>query len=520
MGPFFRQRHTTVPPLRATLPSAVFAPRTHLVSFDEKGSRLHHLNKEFSLTYPVDWMLQGVPHTHLERLAFHYHEFLEALPFDDGRQLILDWIDANPPYLPGYCLDRWNSYAISIRCVCWMQWLAQHRAALQQTDCQLIVASLVEQIRFLSHNLETDICGNHLIKNIRCLLWAGAFFDGVESQGWTRLAEKLLRWQLPIQFLKDGVHFELSPAYHCQVFGDLVECLAVATNGVRAELLEVLQRAAQPLVDLTHPDGCISLMSDGGLHMVYSPQECLSVFGSLGGAIPESRTFNGFRNSGYYVFRCPRNYLVVDCGPACDDILPAHGHADILAFEWDVDGLRFVVDAGVYQYEAGNERNLFRSVASHNTVQVGERDQVEFVGSFRAGRRAYGVCDSFSAKEEEFHLTGHHRGFATDSHCIVHHRRFDADLQQLRIHDTIDGSGGESVVSRLLLHNECRVSQLDQCKLEIHRGNTRVVMQSTAPMRVVEAHWSPDFGVLMKTLCVEIMVGRVPCQNECVLTIV
>ncbi len=49
------------------------------------------------------------------------------------------------------------------------------------------------------------------------------------------LGESLLKAQLRQQFLSDGVHFELSPAYHCQVFADLVECAVVAEGNVRQE---------------------------------------------------------------------------------------------------------------------------------------------------------------------------------------------------------------------------------------------------------------------------------------------
>jgi hypothetical protein len=37
---------------------------------------------------------------------------------------------------------------------------------------------VAEQLVFLERNLETDICGNHLIKNIKALIWASAYFTG------------------------------------------------------------------------------------------------------------------------------------------------------------------------------------------------------------------------------------------------------------------------------------------------------------------------------------------------------
>ncbi len=418
-----------------------------------------------------------------------------------------------------YWLDRWNSYAISIRCVCWMQWIERYRSEIESDVLETIVGSLVEQLRFLEANLETDICGNHLIRNIRCLMWAGRFFEGGEADGWRMLGESLLKAQLRQQFLSDGVHFELSPAYHCQVFADLVECAVVAEGNVRQELVDTLALPAAALAHLTHPDGCISLMSDGGLHMAYSPAECLAAYQRIGGTFsPPQRLFAG-KASGYYVCRGDRTFLVADCGAACDDVLAAHGHADILAFEWDVDGQRIIVDAGVYRYEAGPDRLRFRSVASHNTVQVGERDQVELVGSFRVGRRAYGVCDAFSEEAGRLELKGHHSGFSRAGEHIIHRRTFVSIGASLQIRDVIELNAAvetidESVVSRLLLHHECETVQVDERNIMIRRGVVIVRLRSNVPMRIRSAEWSPDFGQLIPTKLVELQCGIVPCAAE------
>ncbi len=211
------------PRVRDRIPSAVFKPRHHLVQHSSDGLFLCHLGRKFSLQSPVDWMLEGTPHTHLERLALHYHEFLECVPFHDGKRLILDWIAANPPWQPVYWLDRWNSYAISIRCVCWMQWFAECRSQLNEQDRTTILGSIAAQVRFLVQNLETDICGNHLIKNVRCLMWAGAFFEGPDSAQWSKIAENLLCWQLPIQFWKMGCILNCRPP-------TTVRCLATSSN--------------------------------------------------------------------------------------------------------------------------------------------------------------------------------------------------------------------------------------------------------------------------------------------------
>ena len=86
------------------------------------------------------------------------------------------------------------------------------------------IESLAAQLIFLEANLETDIGGNHLIKNIKALIWASAFFQGPDAARWRKLGLDLLARELTAQILTDGVHYERSPSYHCQRLADLLEC--------------------------------------------------------------------------------------------------------------------------------------------------------------------------------------------------------------------------------------------------------------------------------------------------------
>ena len=123
-------------------------------------------------------------------------EYLEEADDSLFADLVRQWIDANPPYARGYWKDSWNSYTVSLRTVVWMQQLASRGARLDAATREAAVASLAQQIRFLEANLETDIGGNHLIKNIKALLLASAFFAGSEAEQWRALGLRLLAEEL------------------------------------------------------------------------------------------------------------------------------------------------------------------------------------------------------------------------------------------------------------------------------------------------------------------------------------
>lgn len=506
-------------PTAGRLPASVFPPRQNLVEVRDGKRYLCQLNRSWPIGEKIDWQLVHDDRaTHLERLSFHYLEFLEALDVEQSEAVLLNWIRENPPWQPEYWLTSWNSYAVSIRTVCTMQWLESSRDRVSTETFDTVAASVVEQIRFLHRNLETDIRGNHLIRNIKALLWAGSFFEGAEASTWFRRGSRLLWLELESQFHSDGMHFELSPAYHCQVFADLLECATVLGAADRSRLILRLEPAAQVVADLTHPDGRISLFSDGGLHMGYSPEQCLDLYEQLGGTRPMPRSVFRFEDAGYYGIRTGDGYLAFDCGPSCADTLPAHGHGDILAFEWDVDGRRIAVDAGVREYEAGLERDWNRSTRAHNTVTVGDRDQCEFVKSFRVGHRAHGQCTHAEFGDGCISVTGSYTARSNDGQWVNHTRTVTGSPASFRVIDRLNSRISESAVARILLHHDCDVQAVSDTGVTIARGGTRVRLEAKSPVQVCRSKWSPDFGTEHDTIQLEICYGNTPCESGFTLT--
>ncbi len=518
LGGFIRVRRLRpVPPVADELPQALFPARSQLVIDRDGHAFLRQLNRTYPLAVPVDWQLTSDPEsTHLERLAFHYLEFLESTDLELATAIVLDWIDSNPPWQPGYWLDTWNSYAISIRTVCMMQWLACHRENLAAEIFNRVTASVAEQIRFLARNLELDIRGNHVMKNIKALLWAGRFFTGREPNDWHDRGLALLNVELGAQFLGDGLHFELSPAYHCQVFADVLECVSVLDESDGSRVLRLMTGPAQAVADLNHPDHRISLFGDGGLNMAYKPSECLAVYEALGGTQPSPRGAFGFEESGYYGARFDRSYVLFDCGPSCCDQLPAHGHGDILAFEWDVARHRIVVDAGVREYEIGAERVWNRSTRAHNTVTVGDRDQCEFIRNFRVGHRAHGQCEDARLDSTSICVSGCYTATSPDGQIVEHRRTFSATEGEVCVADTLESTRPEPAVARLLLHHDCAVGPTvdENGGLTISVADVTIELRTTAAIHIVDAKWSPDFGTEFPTKQIELHYGTTPCEGQ------
>ena len=519
--PSMRQLNSgPAPHVKAELPRPLFPPRGGAIKTADGGWQMCFLQRSHGFGPEIDWhykeMQQGAC---LWQMNLHYMEYLESLPAEEAIALMADWAARNPPYGPGYWLATWNAYSLSIRTVVWIQQLARHSGSISPERHPAVLSALGRQVRFLHANLERDIGGNHLVKNIKALLWAGAFFDDAEFARCASLGRQLLRQEIATQVLSDGMHYERSPSYHAQVFADFLECYQVLEAGALKERLgEALDRMAAALRDTTEPDGFPALFNDAGMTMAYAPGDCLTVHAKLRAPLPAPAPHISLPRAGYYGWRDGNHSLLIDCGPLGPDGLMAHAHADILSFVWSPCGERMILDAGVYEYRAGERRAYARATKAHNTLTLDDLDQCEFVGPFRVGRRSHGQCTRFAPREDGFVLEGEHAGYAHLRGGPIHRRRFTLTAEGLLIEDEVVGGAGQAAVARLLLHEDCIVEETGE-GLIITRGACRLCLESSGTLSVEEAWRYPDMGEEVRCTQVAIAYGPTPCKGHIRLTL-
>lgn len=412
---------------------------------DLEQGRLTFLNEPRDLGRPVAW--DPADASQLWLYHQHYWEWAWTLlgEPDRGRAQALfgrqvrGWIDAVP-------FGRWNA---------WAPYPASVRAwVFVNVAFRLVRGTAVEErfhellrlhAGFVEHNLELDVGGNHLLKNLKALVGLGVFFaDG-------RLVDKAvthLNRELSIQVLADGGHFELSPSYHCQVLGDLLDIsslMEAAGHSSVPGLADAISRMQRWLGAMVMPDGDVPLFNDG-------ERVGRARIQSLAPEPPSDGPLTVLAESGYVVARPgTRIHLVADVGAPCPPDLPAHAHADCLTFELAVDGRRVVVDPGTSVYGSGAQRQWERSTPAHNTVTVDGVDQTEVWGSFRAGRLARATLDSARVVGEMVDIRAHHTGYGHLSGTPVHRRHWRIDPEQIEITDRVDGAEEHAVGCRVLL---------------------------------------------------------------------
>ncbi|HEY6786072.1 MAG TPA: alginate lyase family protein [Trebonia sp.] len=302
-------------------------------------------------------------------------------------------------------------------------------------------ADLAVHAGFLRRSLETDVGGNHLVKNLKGLAGLAVF---AADDALLAFALRRLHRQLAVQVLPDGGHYERAPAYHCQVLGDLTDIAGLLRAAGRPEpagLRDAIDAMRGWLAAVLTPPGDVPLLNDG---FPVSPE----LLGGLRPAEPPGGSLHLLRDTGLARLAAGGWHLLADIGPPCPAELPAHAHADTLGCVLHVDGEPLLIDTGTSTYEAGPARDRERSTAAHNTLEVDGRDSTEVWGAFRAGRRARVSGVSADCCEGVLTVAAAHDGYRYLPGRPRHHRRWSLSPDGLRVDDTVTGRGRHRIVVR------------------------------------------------------------------------
>ena len=480
-----RPRTLETGPIAGSLPARTPFPAVPHSNTREQilDGRFCFLNQTRDLGWPPDW---DPPASDLWRFELHYFRYLSLLSSSHQASLAHDWIASNPfGRQPG-----WHPYPTSLRIIHWC------KADFEEPDLH---RSLYQQVAFLSQATETHLQGNHLLENARALLFAGFYFEGHgEAAQWKDQALEIYRAQTEEQILADGGHFERSPMYHALMIEGYVDVL----NLLPKEhpdwpwLAETVREMSDFLLSMTHPHSRIGLFNDATNNEARPTDELLAYAGCVLDLQPERRS--QFEETGYYIYDVDDIYLIIDGGPIGPDYIPAHAHADIFSYELSVEGELFIVDTGVYEYEAGDMREYVRSTRAHNTVCVDGEDQAECWDRFRVARRYPPRDVSFTQQGGESHFEGCFDGYAQlIGDGIKHKRRIEADQSNRRIviEDTITGEGSHAVESRIHLHPDVQVER-NRDYISLERAGCHVCISANDSTVWFEDGWyCPEFGL-------------------------
>lgn len=427
---------------------------------------------------------------------FHYFDGLlaEAPGEREKRDWVARWIDN----VSVGCQPAWDPYPISRRIGNWIKWALTASERVSEDFHR----SLATQALALEGTLEYHLMANHLLANGIALAQVGAYFSGPDAERWLARGLQILDVQLDEQFLPDGGHFELSPAYHALILEDLFDLIQVLRGqGLRVptEITEAAVRALGWLRCMQRPDGEIPLFNDASYDMARSPDELLEYGRRLGidtGADPDSG-LSLMRESGYFRYSEGRLTVFGDVGQIGPRYQPGHAHCDMLSFELAWDGVPIVVDTGTSTYEVGARRNTERGTRAHNTVQVGSHEQSEIWGGFRVARRARPlevgvVADRISATI---------RAFPAAWSELSREWHFRGESVEVRDRAIAGVAHSTPLVARLHIHPDVPLERQGET---FQVGDLLISFEGADVVREVEYEYAPEFNRRVPGRCLEV----------------
>ncbi|WP_042334040.1 heparinase II/III family protein [Desulfosporosinus meridiei] len=381
------------------------------------------LNHKVRFSNKINWT-NAYPST-LWGYNLNYFDFLlpisiyinvekDMVKWEKLKSILGDWIEA---YDYKHKVIA-SPYVVSLRLVnfLFMILLTNNCMKAPFNSASSLMTYLYRDFFYLSENLELDIKGNHLLKNLKALIVLGFFFKTKKSIQIAQESVSKLLEELEEQILEDGGHFERSPMYQAIVTQDMIEIIyfmRLLDIPVPKELIEKLGLMLDFLEVMTHPDGDISLFNDSAFNIAAESSDILFVGARLLNKTPSiyarpgrisyllsnpTKNMNYLSelrhgglaarpDTGYFCLNNNFGKMILDCGDLAPDYLPAHAHNDMLSFELSLKDKRYLVDTGVYEYQPGIFRDNCRSTFSHNTVAINGKEQSELWASFRMARR-------------------------------------------------------------------------------------------------------------------------------------
>ncbi len=392
------------------------------------------LNQSHAFEDEIEWDITD--HGKLWGYNLNYFDFLnqEEMRSKEGLGLIRSYMEHSQNHIGN------DPYPTSIRGINWIKFLSRFDIDEHEID-----QYLYNDYRWLCHNLEYHLLGNHLLENGLSLLFAGVYFN---NERYLNISHSIILEQLEEQILQDGGHFERSTMYHCIILQRILDCISLLNynNLDNMPVYLLLQNSAKNMLSWLHAvrysDGSIPMVNDAVPGMALNTEVLLDYSRKIGikwNTIPLS-------TSGYRMIRKNPWELFMDFGDIGPNYIPGHAHSDTFNFEIYYRGRPFIVETGTSTYEPSERRLCERQTAAHNTVRVEEEEQSDVWGNFRVGRRAH-IAYIIETKDS---LMGRHNGY---KHLgVLHDREIHFGSEKIEITDQLISKKNSKIKAEAFFH--------------------------------------------------------------------
>jgi hypothetical protein len=350
------------------------------------------LGTEFELRLPIDWTADP----HLSRswkYELHTLEFLDVLcqiyrdegdpkPLRTACDVALDWMRQNGQGARGVSQFAWYDMAVAIRgpYIAYLLRAGARVGILTEAEAKEFLGSSLQHAAFLFDDDNYAHGHNHGLFQDEGLLLLASYLTFVPgARDWrARARERAIATIESTVDVRDGIHLEHSPAYHCNIV-NLLRRLRRRDEKLRQELTDLAQRMESNAGWLVTPSERLPPVGDTDP----KPAREWAIR-----AATAATGICGFFDAGYGIARTRDAYLLLTAGYHSD----AHKHADELSFVLEEKGVLLVNDAGRFTYDEEDPRRQHaRSAPAHNgLIADGEPSSWKEAPPYGSGLEAVG----------------------------------------------------------------------------------------------------------------------------------
>ena len=480
--------------------------------FDVGELRFEFINEIGIYTHGVNWNEDRFGGLWLDHL--HYFRYLELLSnnreeVQAGYRLISDWKSQRLNVTKAF----WPAYNASERAFCMGRWLLINRPYLDPEQCEYLLNIIYQDIDFVNRNMEWNLNGNHLLKNIAAVWWGCYLFDEQYTVKWRATIDKHLKDIVKNQILSDGLHYEKSPLYHQLALIDFLDILMLMPAGSTAfiYLSELVEKMYSAFKLFIHPDGKSCLFGDSSANLSAPANAVLDFCNTL---LSDNRVAAELPDGGYFQLSTDYEfYIVADAGNLGPDEQMGHAHSDMLHFEMSYLGQRVLVEGGTSSYYHEVRRPYERSTQAHNTVSINGDSQCQNWSNFRVAQRGYCRVTHYSKNNNESVLEAQHDGFKR-IYGVIHRRKFSYRTGVFIIDDNFDFESSlrsdnvNAIDSFLHFSKECQLRIINEqlVLIEMSSGAKLYLSVENASIKIVPMQYGVGYNVLEAGNCLNMKV--------------
>lgn len=396
--------------------------------------------------------------------------------------------------------DAQNPYGLSVNWSCsqeasfrLMAWLF---AACATLDSPAATAERLHRLTQLTWYIGRQVSfnigyarsqkNNHALSEAAALWTIGHLFPELRAAPrWREQGRKIMIAETRRQIYDDGSYVQHSVNYHRVMLDDCLWAMRIGElNGEPLEqIAEPVSKATDWLLEMIEPttgrtpnygpnDGADVLPLSCCDYLDYRPvaqaagyllhrkrcfapgpwdEKTLWLFGPDAVSVPikpfaRSKSFSA-EIGGYYTLAGPRTWGMTRVLKYED----RPHQADMLHFDLWCGGENILRDDGSYFYNsAAPWKPYFGSTAAHNTVEIGDEDQMMRGPRFLWLRWVEGklLARTQSADGKSSVIEAEHYGYRRLPNPVTHRRRIERDADRYRVFDQLLGSGRQTVALR------------------------------------------------------------------------